>query len=287
MIIILIVLNETMKKKSILLFLLLFALFSSSVYAHPGRTDSDGGHYDRSTGEYHYHHGYSAHQHDDGVCPYDVDVFIEDSDDESSDDVPRITNDDSDSESFEETEEFEDMDETEEDSTEDESETISYFLDMIYIVFDLSLIALMLFLVKVRIKTLTTTRSIHNISKGDTMTIEERKNRIAVLESDIHLMENGFKSRRKKRNIEALLFLSALWFIFFYITDEITSILTLLICIPVSLILGGFSYFLITQTSHIKKWVRTLKNQYFSSQNSNYAAHSPYNMAFCIYFGSL
>ena len=44
---------------------------------------------------------------------------------------------------------------------------------------------------------------------------------------------------------------------------------------------------LITQTSHIKKWVRTLKNQYFSSQNSNYAAHSPYNMAFCIYFGSL
>ena len=29
---------------------------------------------------------------------------------------------------------------------------------------------------------------------------------------------------------------------------------------------------LITQTSHIKKWVRTLKNQYFSSQNSTYAA---------------
>ena len=44
---------------------------------------------------------------------------------------------------------------------------------------------------------------------------------------------------------------------------------------------------ILTQTSHIKKWVRTLKNQYFSSQNSNYAAHSPYNMAFCIYFGSL
>lgn len=27
-----------------------------------------------------------------------------------------------------------------------------------------------------------------------------------------------------------------------------------------------------TQTSHTKKWVRTLKNQYFSSQNSTYAA---------------
>lgn len=28
--------------------------------AHPGRTDSNGGHYDRSTGEYHYHNGGSA-----------------------------------------------------------------------------------------------------------------------------------------------------------------------------------------------------------------------------------
>lgn len=39
--------------------------------AHPGRTDSDGGHYDRSTGKYHYHHGYPAHQHTNGECPYD------------------------------------------------------------------------------------------------------------------------------------------------------------------------------------------------------------------------
>jgi hypothetical protein len=39
-------------------------------YAHSGRTDSSGGHYDRSTGEYHYHHGHSAHQHPNGVCPY-------------------------------------------------------------------------------------------------------------------------------------------------------------------------------------------------------------------------
>ena len=41
------------------------------VFAHPGKTDSDGGHYDRSSGEYHYHHGYPAHQHTNGVCPYD------------------------------------------------------------------------------------------------------------------------------------------------------------------------------------------------------------------------
>lgn len=40
------------------------------VSAHAGRTDSAGGHYVTSTGEYHYHHGYPAHQHIDGVCPY-------------------------------------------------------------------------------------------------------------------------------------------------------------------------------------------------------------------------
>lgn len=43
------------------------------VFAHPGRTDSSGGHWNHSTGEYHYHHGYPAHQHVDGVCPYDYD----------------------------------------------------------------------------------------------------------------------------------------------------------------------------------------------------------------------
>lgn len=48
-----------------------------SVSAHPGRTDSNGGHTDHSTGEYHYHHGYSAHDHydmdgdGDEDCPYD------------------------------------------------------------------------------------------------------------------------------------------------------------------------------------------------------------------------
>lgn len=45
----------------------------SPVLAHGGRTDASGGHTDRSTGEYHYHHGYSAHQHPNGVCPYNFD----------------------------------------------------------------------------------------------------------------------------------------------------------------------------------------------------------------------
>ena len=42
-------------------------------YAHSGGTDSKGGHTDHSTGEYHYHHGYPAHQHTGGRCPYDYD----------------------------------------------------------------------------------------------------------------------------------------------------------------------------------------------------------------------
>lgn len=41
-------------KKTVLLFII-FVTFVSISFAHPGRTDSNGGHYDRSTGEYHYH----------------------------------------------------------------------------------------------------------------------------------------------------------------------------------------------------------------------------------------
>lgn len=62
-------------KYAILLFLVM--ILPVTVLAHPGRTDSQGGHTDHSTGEYHYHHGYSAHQHYDmdgdgkADCPYD------------------------------------------------------------------------------------------------------------------------------------------------------------------------------------------------------------------------
>lgn len=54
---------------------LMATLGLSIILAHPGRTDADGGHYDRSTGEYHYHHGYEAHQHENGECPFDYDVL--------------------------------------------------------------------------------------------------------------------------------------------------------------------------------------------------------------------
>lgn len=57
----------------IALMLLVSCFVTVLVFAHGGRTDANGGHYDRSTGEYHYHHGYPAHQHANGVCPYDYD----------------------------------------------------------------------------------------------------------------------------------------------------------------------------------------------------------------------
>ena len=51
-----------MKKSNIYTFLICVFVFSFSisVSAHPGRTDSNGGHYNRKTGEYHYHNGSSA-----------------------------------------------------------------------------------------------------------------------------------------------------------------------------------------------------------------------------------
>lgn len=57
-------------RMAILLLLCSSVLFLIPTSAHSGDTDSSGGHYNRSTGEYHYHHGYPAHQHIDGVCPY-------------------------------------------------------------------------------------------------------------------------------------------------------------------------------------------------------------------------
>lgn len=46
-------------------------VLSVTAFAHPGRTDSDGGHYDNFNEEYHYHHGKPAHQHYGDECPYE------------------------------------------------------------------------------------------------------------------------------------------------------------------------------------------------------------------------
>lgn len=59
--------------------LIIMLMIPVTVFAHSGGTDSNGGHYDHSTGKYHYHHGYPAHDHydmdGDGTvdCPYDFD----------------------------------------------------------------------------------------------------------------------------------------------------------------------------------------------------------------------
>lgn len=49
------------------LFLCLCLVCTVTAIAHSGRTDGSGGHYNRTTGEYHWHHGYDDHQH------YDID----------------------------------------------------------------------------------------------------------------------------------------------------------------------------------------------------------------------
>ena len=64
-----------MRKIISLLFCIIFSFtfLSVYVYAHSGKTDSAGGHYNHQSGEYHYHHGYPAHSHIDDECPYDFD----------------------------------------------------------------------------------------------------------------------------------------------------------------------------------------------------------------------
>lgn len=76
-----------MKLKYFVLFIIIGLFVSTTICAHPGRTDSDGGHNETATSEYHYHHGYSAHQHTDGKCPYDYnDKTVSSTTSSSSDD---------------------------------------------------------------------------------------------------------------------------------------------------------------------------------------------------------
>lgn len=60
--------------KGLVIAVLTLSLFITVCFAHPGRTDSDGGHHDYNNvsglGSYHYHNGFPAHLHEDGLCPY-------------------------------------------------------------------------------------------------------------------------------------------------------------------------------------------------------------------------
>ena len=61
-----------MLHKNIIIITLAILLLPTIVFAHKGKTDSNGGHTNRTTGEYHYHHGYSEHPHINGICPYEA-----------------------------------------------------------------------------------------------------------------------------------------------------------------------------------------------------------------------
>lgn len=51
--------------------IVIMLIFAVQAGAHQGRTDANGGH--NSSSGYHYHHGYPAHQHTNGKCPYNYD----------------------------------------------------------------------------------------------------------------------------------------------------------------------------------------------------------------------
>lgn len=66
---------QKLSNKKICIILLTIMMIPATLFAHSGRTDSNGGHKDNKNksglGSYHYHcGGYPAHLHTNGVCPY-------------------------------------------------------------------------------------------------------------------------------------------------------------------------------------------------------------------------
>lgn len=59
--------------KKIISILSCIVVLTVTASAHSGSTDKNGGHYDHAAEEYHYHHGFAAHQHPDGICPFETD----------------------------------------------------------------------------------------------------------------------------------------------------------------------------------------------------------------------
>lgn len=73
---------EYKKYAKMVVTLILTIFMCNVVFAHSGRTDSNGGHRDNQNksglGSYHYHcGGYPAHLHNNGVCPYSSNVTKE------------------------------------------------------------------------------------------------------------------------------------------------------------------------------------------------------------------
>lgn len=74
--------DEKMKRKIFLVIIIIFTSIGTYSLSHSGRTDGYGGHYNRSTGTYHYHDGsysgeYTAPVEEGGVR---IDEVVEDED---------------------------------------------------------------------------------------------------------------------------------------------------------------------------------------------------------------
>lgn len=81
-----------MKFKKVLTFTISFMLCLSLcglVFAHPGRLDENGGHWDHSTGTYHYHTGENAGKKQSSTNSYDY-YYDEDDDDYYSGDINKL-----------------------------------------------------------------------------------------------------------------------------------------------------------------------------------------------------
>lgn len=77
--------NTKTQKRLVLIFVIVLLIsVSLPVFAHSGGTDKKDGHYVDGTNEYHYHHGWPAHDHDGGECPYDFVDNVDHDRDESS-----------------------------------------------------------------------------------------------------------------------------------------------------------------------------------------------------------
>lgn len=76
-----------MKKKVVLIIFVIIALIKPCSLAHSGRTDGYGGHYNRSTGTYHYHTGVYSGEYtapvEEGGIRIDIDEYVNPSDSET------------------------------------------------------------------------------------------------------------------------------------------------------------------------------------------------------------
>ena len=66
-----------MRNRTLFFTIIFLFILCITVYAHPGRTDSNGGHYNRDTGEYHYHNGeHAGKNQDNDTYTYSYSEFV-------------------------------------------------------------------------------------------------------------------------------------------------------------------------------------------------------------------